>query len=104
MTGEENPKGHCPLRFSSPEPPPFLNPNWWGMKKYIEDSFLVSSEQCKKMQTKDFRTYLIINFAARNQSARQQQGSGGKGDEGVAALRRGDFFADNKADGRNLIS
>ena len=27
---EENPKEHSPLRFSSPEPPPFLNPNWSG--------------------------------------------------------------------------
>ena len=30
--GEENPKELCPLRFSSPEPPPFLNPDWLAWK------------------------------------------------------------------------
>ncbi len=38
----------------------------------------------------EIRTYLIINFVARNQSAGQRQGSGEKGDEGVslATVRR----------------
>ena len=31
--GEENPKELCPLRFSSPEPPPFLNPNCSGLEE-----------------------------------------------------------------------
>ena len=45
-----------------------------------------------------FRTHFINDLAAKKRDLRQRQGSSAKDDDGVAALRKGGFCANNEAD------